>query len=166
MVKWKALKCKPSALNASLYARPCVIDGASNTSRNRVVALVVWAIPQVFQRLSYLLYSILCFNTLARCFINGKARPQPQTVRHLNYYATLRTYLVKRVYHWKNKENRDQNIQKPVPTWRRACSGDMTRARFYSLPERARARSTARWLFSLVFTPYLWNAVVSGKSPR
>ena len=56
--KLKALKCKPSALNtrvvASLYAGPCVINGASNTSL-ALVALAVRAITEVFQRLSYLL---------------------------------------------------------------------------------------------------------------
>ena len=47
---------------------------------------------------------------LARRFIDGKARPQPQTPRHLNYDATLQTYLAQHVYRLKKQREQKSKL--------------------------------------------------------
>ena len=76
---------------------------------------------------------------------------------HVNYYSTLRTYL-SLLIHWKQREKRsklteERHSRKTARPWIRprricACSGEKL-TWLYNLPVRARARSTALWLFRL-----------------
>ena len=132
----------------------------------------------MFQRLSCLLYSIyplFCVSMLAtycQTFYRWEGMaPSTNCSSQVNYDAMLRTYLAQLVY-WKQREQRSKLTEErhsktacrwrilynhmtyahaPAKYWHDACA-------LYSLPARAR--------FSLVFTPYPWNAVVSGKSPH
>ena len=86
---------------------------------------------------------------------------------HVNCYATLRTYFSQLLIHWEQREQRSNVTEErhsSLPGCRILCNHvayahapDMTRARQRSLPAIHRTLA-----FSLVLTPYLWNAVVSG----
>ena len=134
---------------------------------------------------------VLCFiawDILPGCALrlDGKAWPHPQTAR-LTLTATLRTYLVDREQRSTMTEERnsktasrrrstkittrhlaDSHAPANGITHIRACAMDRWRLMLRQTihPHTRMRDGSLAYAFSLVFTPYLWNAVVSGKSPR
>ena len=138
---------------------------------------------QVFQRLlhSFFFFALYCASLLGiYCQValyrwEGMAA-STNCSSNVNCCATLRTYLVHREQRSTMTEELLLVQGRHLADAHAPANGHLhTRVRHGSLASDAPANDTptyahARWIarvsFSLVFTPYLWNAVVSGKSPR